>query len=80
VVNLSPATAENLGLNPFTTGVVVEKVQGLAARLGFQAGDLVLSVNGKTITNTANLADALAGASSWRVVIDRDGQKIVAEF
>lgn len=80
VINLSPATAENLGLDPFTSGVLVEKVQGLAARLGFQAGDLVLSVNGKTITNTAGLADALAGASSWRVVIDRDGQKIQAEF
>ena len=81
VVNLSPAVAEQLGADPFITGVLLTEVNGIAARTGFRRGDLVRAINGRDIANTRDLVAATAQPlGSWRVVIERDGRRIVADL
>jgi S1-C subfamily serine protease len=81
VVNLSPAVAEEIGADPFVKGVLLTDVNGIAARTGFQRGDLVRAINGREIATTQDLAAATAQAlAAWRVVIERDGRTIVADL
>ena len=48
VVNLSPAVADEYGLDPFLHGVIIVKLNGgIAARVGFRPGDIVRRVNGR---------------------------------
>jgi Do/DeqQ family serine protease len=83
VVNLSPAVAEDLGLDPFAarSGVLVTKIgPGLAANLGLHPGDLIKEVNGHAIESTAQLQAILgAGGPIWRFVLVRDGQELRGE-
>jgi S1-C subfamily serine protease len=84
VVNLSPAVADELGIDPFSApkGVMISGISGgYAANVGLQPGDIIRAVNGKTITTTADLAAAVqAGANRWRITIVRGGQTITATF
>ena len=82
VVNLSPAVADELGVDTFSHGVLVTKVAGgPAAAVGLQPGDLVRAVNGKQIQTTGDLVGATShGASAWQVTIERGGQQITATF
>ena len=82
VVNLSPATADQYGLDPFLHGVLLTDVgQGIAAQAGFQAGDIVRAVNGRPISSTAELAAALSpGLGGWRLTLQRGDQQIIAQF
>jgi S1-C subfamily serine protease len=43
---------------------------------GFEAGDIVRSVNGVAIHRVGDLARALNGVDHWDLVIDRGGQKL----
>ena len=79
VVNLSPAAADEFGLDPFLRGVVLIQANGIAANLRFRAGDIVKSVNGERITSTAQLARALQ-AERWSLTIERNGRELTAEF
>jgi Do/DeqQ family serine protease len=81
VVNLSPAVADELGVDPFAArGVLITGVgRGLAMNAGLQPGDLVREVNGKAINATADLAAAVASPQArWKIVIERGGQIITA--
>ncbi len=83
VANLSPALADELRLDASTEGVVVVEVADgtLAQNLGFQRGDIVMSVNNSKIARTRDLEKlAKAGSRVWRVVIQRGGQRISAVF
>jgi S1-C subfamily serine protease len=82
VVNLSPATASQYGLDPFLHGVLVTDAgQGVAGQAGFQAGDIIRGVNGRPVSTTADLASALSsGYGGWRVTIQRGDQQITAQF
>lgn len=80
VINLSPAAAEELGVDPFATGVLITKAEGVAARAGFRSGDLVRQVNGREVGTVRDLAAALAGQGRWRLVIERDGEQVTAQF
>jgi Do/DeqQ family serine protease len=86
VVNLSPAVAEEIGVDPFDApkGVMVlsiESARTFAASVGLRPGDIVKSVNGKAITTTADLeAVTKAGARRWQITIMRRGQIITATF
>src|SRR5436190_5408916 len=83
VSNLSPALADSLRLNPSSEGVViVEIVNGSPAhRLGFQRGDLVLSVNSTKIAKTADLQRATAQQSRrWSITIVRGGQQMSVDL
>jgi S1-C subfamily serine protease len=79
VANLSPALADELRLDPQTEGVVVTAVaDGSPARsLGFQKGDIVLSVNNQKITKPTDLDRIVnAGSRQWHITIARGGQQI----
>ena len=83
VVNLSPAVADELGLDAFAgPGVLVTGVgRGLALNLGLRPGDIVREVNGLKITSVRNLADLVAAPQkTWRVTIERGGQQVTATF
>jgi S1-C subfamily serine protease len=81
VVNLSPAVAEELGLDPFGgKGVLISKIEGGAAqRLGLQRGDLIRAVNGRQIQTVRDLTGAIAvRAPVWQFTIERDGRQVTA--
>jgi S1-C subfamily serine protease len=83
VSNLSPAIADELRLDPTTQGVVIVDIaNGSPAQgLGFQRGDLVLSVNNAKIGKTRDL-DRVARQQSrvWRITIVRGGQQMSVEL
>ena len=81
VVNLSPAVAQEIGLDPFgKTGVLVTKAaEGAARNLGVQPGDIIRAVNGRDIKNVRDLASAVvAPAPVWQFTIERNGQQVSA--
>jgi Do/DeqQ family serine protease len=81
VINLSPAAATDLGLDPFAgAGVIVTGVAGgYAANLGLQPGDFIRQINGQPITSVAQLVTVLgASPDGWTIVIQRGGQTITA--
>lgn len=82
VANLSPALAEELGVDAFSQGVMVIRVAGgPAAAVGLQPGDIIRAVNGQQISSARDLA-AIAGrpAGGWQVTIERGGRQITATF
>jgi Do/DeqQ family serine protease len=83
VANLSPALAEELRLDTDTQGVVILDINAgtMAQTLGFQPGDIVVSVNGEKVGKTRDLERLTKEPSrSWRVTILRGGQQISAVF
>ena len=49
----------------------------MAARFGFQPGDIVRELNGETIDSAATLQTvASADARWWRFTVERDGRLI----
>ena len=83
VANLSPALADELRLDPQSEGVVIVGVaDGSAAQsVGFQKGDIVVSVNNQKIAKSADLDRIVrAGGRQWRITIKRGGQQISVIF
>ena len=83
VANLSPALADELRLDSQTQGVVITNVaDGSAAQsVGFQKGDIVVSVNGQAVAKSSDLERiASAGGRQWRITILRGGQQISVMF
>ncbi|UDF04332.1 Do family serine endopeptidase [Asticcacaulis sp. AND118] len=84
VVNLSPAVADEIGLDPFAAskGVMIYSLSGrsYAASAGFRPGDIVREVNGQAITSTAQLETVLKAARRFTITISRGGQNITAQF
>jgi Do/DeqQ family serine protease len=79
VANVSPALADQLHLESTDDGVVIVEVTegSTAGSLGFQSGDLIVSVNNERITNTRELDRIVrAGSRLWRITIVRGGQQI----
>jgi Do/DeqQ family serine protease len=79
VVNLSPAVAEEVGVDPFgRKGVMVLKLgPGAAQQVGLRPGDIIRQVNGRTIRTTGDLAGAVsAPVRIWQLVVERGGQQI----
>jgi Do/DeqQ family serine protease len=83
VAELSPALAEELGLDPFRfeSGMLVYRVPrgSIASRLGLRPGDILREVNGAVIRTARDLELSIqkaqsGGASSiWRLAIERNG-------
>jgi Do/DeqQ family serine protease len=82
VVNLSPAVAEELGLDPFSgPAVLVTKTGGAAAQVGVQPGDIVRAVNGRAVKTVHDMVGAVSvSAPVWQVTIERNGQQVTATF
>ena len=83
VSNLSPALAERLRLDPSSQGVVIVDIANgsPAQSLGFQPGDLLVSVNNAKIANTRDL-ERVAGQQTrrWSITIVRAGQQLSVEL
>ena len=77
VLALNPALADNLGGDPFATGVIVGRVQrgSYANGIGLRGGDIILAVNGRAVTSVEQLGDVGRGAE---ITISRGGQRISA--
>ena len=83
VVNLSPATAYELGIDPMSgRGVIITNIgRGFAMNAGLRPGDIVRAVNGREIATVRDLTGVTgAPAPSWEVTIERNGQRITAQF
>jgi Do/DeqQ family serine protease len=87
VANLSPALADELqidnGNDNANDGVVILDVDNgsYASNLGFQRGDVIVSVNGEKVAKTRDLDRLTKDPSrAWRIVIRRGGQQITAVF
>jgi S1-C subfamily serine protease len=83
VANLSPALADQMQLQGAESGVVVVNVpdNSIAASFGFHPGDIIVDVNGERIAKTGDLEKlSETPARSWRVTIQRGGQRISAVF
>jgi Do/DeqQ family serine protease len=83
VANLSPALADELRLDTQSRGVVIVGIAdgSEAESIGFQRGDIVVSVNSQKIEKSADLDRVTrAGSRLWRVTIDRGGQQISVVF
>jgi Do/DeqQ family serine protease len=83
VGNLSPALAEELRLDPSAEGVVVLELGNgsIAQRLGFQKGDVVISINERRVATSKELERVTRDPSRlWLVTILRGGRQITAQF
>jgi Do/DeqQ family serine protease len=78
VANLSPAVAQEVGLDDDTReGVVVLEVEQRtpAARLGVRRGDIVVAVNNEKVVSVRQLVTVLAVAGAgWRLSVERGGK------
>jgi Do/DeqQ family serine protease len=83
VVNLSPAVADELGIDPFGgTGVLVTDAgAGIGRSIGLRRGDIIRGLNGQRIATVRDLAAATAQPQrAWQVTIERDGREVTATF
>jgi Do/DeqQ family serine protease len=83
VVNLSPAVADQIGMDPFTSpGVVItSNGRGIAAQAGLRPGDIVRAVNGRRVANVRDLVTLLnTPGRTWQITIERDGQEVTGTF
>jgi Do/DeqQ family serine protease len=79
VANISPAVADEMHLDADTEGVVVTDLAdgGTAASVGFQKGDIIVTVNSQKIGKTTDLEKATREAHRlWRITMMRGGQQI----
>ncbi|HEX4079776.1 MAG TPA: Do family serine endopeptidase [Rhizomicrobium sp.] len=79
VENLSPAVASDLQLDFSARGVVIVSTSQNtpSGSYGFQAGDIVRSINGAEIHSVGELQRALESAPGrWDLVIDRGNQQL----
>ena len=83
VANLSPALADEMGLDTNESGVVIVGIENgsYADRFNFRRGDIIVSVNGEHIDDTRELARVTERSHySWRMVVRRGGRDIRVEF
>jgi len=79
VVNLSPALGEELGIDPYLSGVMVLSVErgSAASNNRFRPGHIVVDVNESEIFTTRQLEKTLEGANdpeNWAVTVARNGR------
>lgn len=81
VVRINPAVMEELNLPTQATGVAVLAAEDLAARAGFQPGDVILAINGAAVTEPADVV-ALAGMAVrvWEIDLIRGGRPLRLRF
>lgn len=80
IASLSPALADEKGLDPFMQGTIVVAITGgsPAQTAGFQLDDLILEINGDPINTAAELEQKLGSGRPAPVTIVRAGRPITA--
>ncbi len=76
IQNVSADIADALGLDSVAGALVTDVPSGPAADAGIKAGDVIVSFDGETVTNTRELVRQVAKAAvgaNVRVVVFRDG-------
>ena len=77
VENISPAAAVELQMDTMAHGVaIVTPGSAIAARYGFQPGDILRSINGTAVNRVGDLVRLLNGANHWDLVIERGGRRL----
>lgn len=78
VAELSPRLAEELGRDPFDSGVLVTRVLRRAyARRIVQPGDIIVSIDGQSIKTLDDLNTAIdRDGGRWAIELDRNGRRI----
>jgi Do/DeqQ family serine protease len=74
IANMSPALAEELSLDPLSTGVIVLKIRkrSPAKALGLEPGDYLTGINGKLIDKVSTAKNLLnSGSERWALTIRR---------
>jgi S1-C subfamily serine protease len=74
---MSPALAEEMQTDSLQKGVVITHVSqtSAAGRLGVQAGDFIVSINGAKVSNVTEAKTELEkGAQKWQLAIRRAGR------
>jgi Do/DeqQ family serine protease len=83
VMTMSPAVAEDLGIETLVDGVAIAEVEpdSPAAQIGLLAGDIILSIDNEPVTTTKEL-EALAKPRKyyWPLVIMRHGEQITSRI
>jgi len=82
VSNILPSVADEFGLER-TEGVVIVAVrsEGVAARLGFRPGDVIVRVGRREISDVLTLDEITrTPVRVWRLAIKRGGQMIELQF
>lgn len=79
MVNMSPALGEELGFDPYISGVMVLKVErGSAANYNrLRPGDFLTEINGTPVTSTRQLVGLIATSEAddvWEIEVDRNGR------
>jgi Do/DeqQ family serine protease len=77
LVNVSPAVADELQIDVSQDGIVMSDVEdtGIAARVGFQKGDLILAVNGQRLATTKDIERIMRnGGGYWEISVNRGGR------
>lgn len=83
VGNLSPRLAYELKLDTQASGVAITAVAdgSVAQRLGFQPGDIIVSINGTDVASSRDMVKITKSSPAyWRVEIDRNGQRLRQMF
>jgi Do/DeqQ family serine protease len=81
-INLSPALADDLGIDD-TEGVVIVDVRSgsTAERLNFRAGDIILAIGNQRIESLEALEPELRNRRRfWQVTLKRGGQVVQMQF
>lgn len=78
VAELSPRLAEEMGRDPFATGILVTRILRRAYAWNVvRPGDLIVSVNDAPIKSMTDLQEALGeDTSTWKIELDRNGRRI----
>ena len=79
IANLSPALADELGIDDMQTGVILTEVPGnsTAARLEFAPGDIILKLNDQPVDSVGTLMRLLnANVSVWQFTLSRHGRTL----
>ncbi len=77
VANLSPALAEELGIDTLASGVIILDVaqRSLARRFRFRKGDLILGINKARIGLVSELVAVMKEpVTDWRITMQRGGK------
>ncbi|WP_374656600.1 Do family serine endopeptidase [Dongia sp.] len=76
IVNLSPATADELNISAWD-GVAIAKIKrgSIADRVGFESGDVIVKLNEEKIVTAADLARLMEQTPApWSITINRGGK------